>query len=159
MRKLLLVMLVPVLVLGVTGCGKETVKNDGTPVISAMQGFWVGKASTPVQGNEFVLSASQATVFKDTYTDQELGTVAFWINATGKISEEKEIVSGQTYSGTIEFYGYGDTKQQKIATITVIFTPGDKTATTPATIEVTKIEKEVHYENMIIPPVGLYEQN
>jgi len=152
MRKLLLVMLVPILVLGVMGCGKETVMNDGNPVISAMQGFWDDGA-----GNTFVLSASQITVFKDVYatTPTEKGTVAFWINATGAISETKDLQSDETYQGTIEFYGYGDTKKQKIATIEVTFDPAGGT---DGTIRVTKVTKEIAYENQLIPPVALYSR-
>jgi len=165
MKKLLLVMLVPVLVLGLFSCGGKVM--DGEAVLSAMQGEWTGRDGTsdtpPVPdttGNIFVLTANQATVFKTSYADQEDGTVAFRINASGAIATEKNIVAGGVYSGTISFYGFDDKKKTELGKIDVTFTAADSNAS-PAVvseIEVTKSEKAVHYQNLLIPPVGKYRQ-
>jgi len=151
MKKLLLVMLVPVLVLGLFSCGGKVM--DGEAVLSAMQGSWYGDdtGDSDATGNYFVLTANQATVFKSSYTEFEDGTVAFRINASGAISSEKNIEADKEYDGTISFYGFDDKKKTELGKIELTF----KSGATPS-IVVKKSEKSVHYQNLLIPPVGNY---
>jgi hypothetical protein len=58
MKKLLLVLLVPFLVLGVMGCGKGFETGSESPI--GLQGGWKGSDEATVT---FVLTASQATVY------------------------------------------------------------------------------------------------
>jgi hypothetical protein len=60
MKKLLLVMLVPVLVLGVMSCGKGF--DAGDPLPTDLQGTWEGQASTPADGVIFTIAGNQASV-------------------------------------------------------------------------------------------------
>jgi len=151
MKKLLLVMLVPVLVLGLFSCGKVL---DGDAVLSAMQGRWYDTGSV----NSFVLTGNQATVFKGTYAEEEKGKVAFRISASGAIANEKNIDPSTDYEGQITFYGFEDKKRVELGKITVTFTSAS-TGASDASLEVTKSEKAVVYQNLIIPPVGKYTQN
>ena len=149
MKKLLLVMLVPVMVLGLMGCGK-IYNGQENPV--CLQGAWSDTETLFA----FVVTGNQATVFRPYDAVAEtFGNVAFRTNYLG--DEKGALDSNEEF--TIEFYLF-DQKETKIGEIQCRFSNGYQNGTDPAddVIYVEESIYEKYYSNYIIPPKGTYNR-
>jgi len=100
MKKLLLVMLVPVLVLGLFSCGKLL---DGEMMPYVLQGTW-GETDVIL-----TLTGNQASLYSK--TDKFL-PAAFRVEVSGKVEDDNSIADG-----TIKFVGFKDKKAAELATV------------------------------------------
>jgi hypothetical protein len=179
LKKLLMVMLVPMLVLGLMGCGDDY--ETGMETVAAVQGSWYDQGSSDVW---FILAAGQATVF-----DLDRGNLAFrtefnagnavandavasvWLTtAANNVSAEAvaeiaaaaapfaQFVDGALISirrNTIEFLRYDD--GLLIGSIDFLFVTGDDNRLDDAILILNRII-EVPYMTNYIPPVGVYNR-
>jgi hypothetical protein len=143
MKKLLLLLLVPVLVLGVmVGCGK-VYDGDVTPYI--LQGAWVADNGGP----NLIISGNQITVMH--VRDITLGNVAFRTNYSGDSAED--LIDNNGTSGTdyckLEFYWFsGSNDLIGSFEFSVTLDPDDFT-NDEITVELVKYEDPVH--NVMLP--------
>jgi hypothetical protein len=129
MKKLLLVMLVPVLVLGLFSCGKVM---DADMMPFELQGSWVVWDSTAsADGNiVLVLSGNQATVYDKNNSDPSLTTATFRVQVTPTTvpkfidgDTDNEISEANGNPGKITFYGFDDKKKKEIAHVSFKLAP------------------------------------
>jgi hypothetical protein len=107
MKKLLLVMLVPVLVLGFLSCGKVL---DAELMPYELQGAWKSTGNVVL-----VLSGNEATVYDST---NALTTAAFRVEVTPTtVPADTRIIE----QGTIKFVGFVDKKKKEIASVSFNF--------------------------------------
>jgi hypothetical protein len=106
MKKLLLVMLVPVLVLGVMGCAK--VKDIGDPVPTVLQGTW--ESTTPALS--LIVAGSQISLWRDTTDPND--KVLFRTSFSGDADDETGFLNNEEF--TITFYEF-DKKWEEIGTL------------------------------------------
>lgn len=135
MKKLLLVALVPLLVLGFMGCGK-VFEGDVTP--AELQGLWSGNFVS------FVLSGNQATVFRTDGTDDAAWDVANTVYRTafsGSVNRNSGTIDGDA---TLEFHEF-DKPGKLIGTIT--FT-GSTTSITIKTLDL----GDIIVQTYMLPP-------
>lgn len=125
-------MLVPVLALGVMGCGSTVLISDDTSVPAAL----VGAYNSSVAGAQMTLQGTQAALIKDAGTG-EIGNIVFSIEWTAGYGEF-DALTGTT---TDILFKRGDDGKD-IATITVGISG---TVTTPIlTIE----NRDIHFNYM-----------
>jgi len=105
MKKLLLVMLVPVLVLGLFSCGGKLLDADMTAF--DLQGAWANADKIVM-----VLSGNQATLYSE---EVQLQPAAYRVEITPTKIEVGD-------EGTIKFVGFKDKKAAEIATAKFTFT-------------------------------------
>jgi hypothetical protein len=135
MKKLLLVMLVPVLVLGVMGCGK-VLDADIMPL--DLQGSWENTAAELV----LVLAGNEATIYS---TSNNLRTAAYRVEVTAN-KDTNGNMSAST--GQIKFVGFTDKKAKEIATVEFGFSG--------TSIEITKVTRADDAVSYLIPELGTY---
>jgi hypothetical protein len=119
MKKFLLVMLVPVLVLGIMGCGKV---YDGSQVPSIMQGAWISEQ--PYEGKEvtLVFSGNQMSLSRYIGVD-DTATLQFRIGYGGGKNEDGTIDPGDPFD--VQIHDYEATKDTKVGTLSIIWGAGD----------------------------------
>jgi hypothetical protein len=139
MKKLLLVMLVPVLVLGVMGCGAKT--PDGSPNPIGLQGLWNPPAgstspSLVIAGNEVTLLSNSSTY---------LGNIALRTSYNGsKGDADSGIFTTGATDPEIEFFWFDD-PFTKIGSIKFTVPAGG------ATFTVTEVKYDTYYQNVMLP--------
>jgi hypothetical protein len=142
MKKLLLVMLVPILVLGVMGCGSTVLIDDGVSIPAALVGYYTGE-----QNLNLTLQGTQAALI-DT-NSEGFGNIVFAIEYSGPyldfINPNADSLNGA--EGSIMFKRSDDGKD--IARIDILI-GGDANA---PTIEITDREIFFNYMNHMIPIV------
>ena len=155
-------MLVPVLVLGVMGCGK--VFDAGDPLPADLQGTWFGKADTNDEEVVLVLAGNQASVLfvtgKD-YTSGPLGndlkelkgSTPFWVDIgfSGETSYDDPSAGGSTADDdyfTIDFYDFTQKKNNLKGSIR------GRINADGGTITVLSSEGENYFYGL--PPMGTY---
>jgi len=138
MKKLLLVMLVPVLVLGLFSCGK--VQDMGDPMALGLHGSWLsGKDNDTV----LVLSGNQASLYS---ISDNLKTATYRIVAPVPGDEAAD----GSLNGDIEFYGFFDTKAELIATITFSLNAAG------TSLNITQAVREDNAVSYYLPEVATY---
>jgi hypothetical protein len=135
MKKLLLVMLVPVLVLGLFSCGKLL---DAEMMPFELHGTWTGDAN----GMVMILVGNQATICAD--ADDSLEPAAYRVEVIGSQDKDTKAID----DGTIKFVGFKDKKAAEIATAKFSFDGTDLTIS-----EVTRADDAVSY---LIPAADKY---
>jgi len=144
MRKLLLVMLVPFLVLGVMGCGKAVPDGAQNPI--GLQGYW---QPTPAENAvEVAISGNQATLINTFAVGP--GNVALRTSYDGyKGAGDSGLFAGTDGSQTfkLEFFWF-DTPYDKIGEITAKINDEE-------TFEVTEVKYEKYYNNVMLPAKGV----
>jgi hypothetical protein len=152
MRKLLLVMLVPILVLGVMGCGNKI--DADTQTDYPIQGAWIM--------DDYTVYINAATMVVKYYTDVSTPYRTEW-------SREGDFKAGEVIEGELTVFGYKDNVE--LATLPITYTPGtagtpadpddpesEATASTAATLLIGDYDFEVeefYYANAF-PKPGLY---
>jgi len=141
MKKLLLVMLVPVLVLGLFSCGKVL---DAEMMPFELHGSWTDNAGA--SGLTIVLTGNQATIYGD---PDEIQPAAYRVEVTPtKIPDSLEL--------TMKFVGFKDKKAEEIATGK--FTVDDKDA--PTTITFSEVKRADTAVSYLLPAAGVtYTKN
>jgi hypothetical protein len=150
MKKLLLLLLVPVLVLGVmVGCGKVF---DGDPTPISLQGAWVADNGGP----NLIVSGNQITLWN--IKGSSAGNIAFRTNYTGDTGTDANGIlpnlaanAKDPGQGTIEFYWFTG-KNDLIGSIKLQFTTtGDFTKDC---FEVLEVKYETWFQNVMLPIEG-----
>jgi hypothetical protein len=145
MKKLLLLLLVPVLILGVmVGCGKVF---DGDPTPISLQGAWVADNGGP----SLIVTGNQITVMH--LKDTTLGNIAFRTNYTGDKGDNDSGIfeNDPTYEIVLEFYWF-DGNNDLIGSITSTFTPGgDIDGFAADEFEITEVKYETVFQNVMLP--------
>jgi hypothetical protein len=165
MRKLLLVMLVPVMVLGVMGCG-DTI-DPGVQTDAKIQGAWVNEAA---DYKVFVSAAQMSVKYMQDVVTPYRTEFSYQFADPRYISEDTEDDAadwagedGFDYSYTpkegdiaalITLFRYVDNVE--IATIAIVWAAGSSSADGELhVIDVTYAEDEYYYSNAM-PKVGKY---
>jgi hypothetical protein len=138
MKKLLLVMLVPVLVLGVMGCGKVP-NGDSNPI--SLQGAWTTGGSDNV---DLVISGNQVTLLSK-QTAGGLGNIALRTSYAGPhgTNEDGILTSGEF---TLTFSWY-DKPYDEIGSITCTIADADN-------FTVKSVVYKAYYQNVMLPSAG-----
>jgi hypothetical protein len=104
MKKLLLVALVPILVLGFMGCGKI---EEGEPLPYFAQGAYHGEDNV-ADNIYFVLTPTQLTVLRSDNTDTStLGTAAFRTGLeTGDVDQAAKTIGDNDNRAELTLYGF-----------------------------------------------------
>jgi len=154
MKKLLLVMLVPVLVLGVIGCGKVQ-NGDANPII--LQGVWEATNNSP----DLIIGGNQITLVPNEIVTTYVGNIALRTSFSGdhgglNDAEDGILIAGKTFK--IEFFWF-DKPYTKIGEIECTATEGGYT--TPSSppkpmdgFNVDKVNYETYYQNVMLPNKG-----
>jgi hypothetical protein len=113
MKKLLLVMLVPVLVLGLFSCGKVM---DAEVMPFEIQGTWqCGTINLVLAGNEATVYDSGDTLKPATYRVEVTPTLVPKLDSAAGVAAEISV--GNSNPGTIKFVGFKDKKAATLATV------------------------------------------
>jgi hypothetical protein len=140
MKKLLLVMLVPVLVLGVMSCGTKV--QDGSPSPIGLQGKW---ETTLDKAVDLIISGNQVTLLSK--SDDYLGNIALRTNYDGyKGLDDSGLFVGVDGSQTfkLEFYWF-DEPYDQIGYINAKINTAEE-------FEVTEVHYNSYYQNIMLPP-------
>jgi hypothetical protein len=134
MKKLLLVMLVPLLVLGVMGCGAKVPDGDGNPI--SLQGLW----TTESDGVDLVISGNQVTLLSKTET--YLGNIALRTSYSGPhgTNEDGILLEGDEFTITFKWF---DKPYDEIGSITCEITAAGFT--------VNEVKYQKYYQNVMLP--------
>jgi len=146
MRKLLLVMLVPVLVLGVMGCGTKVQDGDASPI--ALQGFWESNSSGTDAVN-LVIAGNQTTIVSK--FNANLGNIALRTNYSGYKGVDENGLFNDPSAASAEFkleFFWFDTPYDKIGEITC-------NNLTPTSFTVKEVKYNTYYQNVMLPAAGV----
>jgi hypothetical protein len=139
MKKLLLVMLVPVLVLGVMSCGTKV--PDGNPSPIGLQAEWEGSGDSV----GLVIAGNQVTLISPSPT--YVGNIALRTNYDGyKGTNDDGLFTNAAADGgtlTLEFFWF-DTPYDKIGHIKADITAEDS-------FTVTEVRYNKYYQNVMLP--------
>jgi len=140
MKKLLLVMLVPVLVLGLFSCGKVL---DAEMMPFELHGSWEDSAS----GLILVLAGNQATIYGD---PDEIQPAAYRVEVTPtKLPDDGEEL-------TMKFVGFKDKKAAEIATAKFTLDNYEE----PTTMTFTEVKRADNAVSYLLPAAGAsYDKN
>jgi hypothetical protein len=141
MKKLLLVMLVPVLVLGLFSCGKLL---DADLVPFELQGTWKTSAAN---GVVMVISGNQATLYENATALPSLEPAAFRIEVTGSQDETTKSIP----DGKIKFVGFKDKKTKEIATVEFVYTHNAANPITNSTLELFNLKRTDDSVSVLLP--------
>jgi hypothetical protein len=145
MKKLLLVMLVPVLVLGVMSCGAKIPNGDANPL--SLQGKW---GPTPNTNVSLIIAGNQITLVSPS-TSSGKGNITLRTNYDGDTGTDDDgiLTSGQKFTITFNWYekpydeiGYIE------ATANANFTGAGDAFT------VNKVVYSAYYQNVMLPAQG-----
>jgi len=135
MKKLLLVMLVPVLVLGLFSCGKVA---DYDMMAFDLQGTWTnGDIVMVLAGNEATIKSSSSALKSAAYRVEVSVTTL-------------ETVDNNT-DGTIKFVGFKDKKAAEIATVNFTYHSS-------SSLEITDVKRADDAISYLLPSTGNYSR-
>jgi len=146
MKKLLLVMLVPVLVLGVMGCGTKIFNGDASPI--DLQGYWTAGSPDAV---DLVISGNQITLL--TSFANNIGNIALRTSYEGYKGGNNSglfiegIPSSVDSDFTLKFYWF-DAPYDEIGNIKCKI--DSRTGFT-----VYSVEYKQYYQNVMLPAAGV----
>jgi hypothetical protein len=159
MKKLLLVMLVPVLVLGVMSCGTKV--PDGSPSPVGLQGKWV----TPsVVSPDLIIAGNQVTFLLKASDGSYTGNIALRTHYEGEKGDNDSgiFITGATDSKLT--FNWFDEPYKQIGSITFDIISNaniaefiddyDGDVTTISAFMVTGVKYETYYQNVMLPEVG-----
>jgi hypothetical protein len=144
MKKLLLVMLVPVLVLGVMGCGAKVPDGGANPIM--LQGYWATAASQDV---DLVISGNQITLINPT-TSTYLGNIALRTSYDGEKGDDESgfLKSGDEFTITFNWF---DDPYKEVGKVTARMTGVTLGA---EQFTVSEVKYAAYYQNVMLPQVG-----
>jgi hypothetical protein len=139
MKKLLLVMLVPLLVLGVMGCGAKVPDGDGNPI--SLQGYWITDGTDDV---DLVISGNQVTLLSNSAT--YLGNIALRTSYSGPhgTNEDGILQTGDEFTITFKWF---DKPYDEIGSIKCTMDDDEN-----FTVDEVKYQK--YYQNVMLPSAG-----
>jgi hypothetical protein len=141
-KKLLLVMLVPVLVLGLFSCGK-VLDADVMPL--DMQGSYLG-----TRGLVLVLAGNEATIYSAT---DALITATYRVDVSANTDDYGKYTSGG--ADEIQFVGFTDKKKKEIATAKFTYTlAGAGAGGTGSTIYFDEVIRSDDALSNLVPETG-----
>jgi hypothetical protein len=124
MKKLLLVMLVPVLVLGVMSCGKLVEGSE----VDALAGTWEG------DGVKLIIAGNQASVIVEGNVDADEKQIVAKFRIDASINDEGE--------GDISFNSFDDKKAKELGTVKFAFTGDQDAPAADDTLEFSEAESD-----------------
>jgi hypothetical protein len=141
MKKLLLVMLVPVLVLGVMGCGAKLPDGGANPIM--LQGYWTTSGTEDV---DLVISGNQITLINPSASTY-LGNIALRTNYDGEKGENESgfLAVGDEFTITFNWF---DDPYKEVGKVTAKVTGINIGA---ETFEVTEVQYAAYYQNVMLP--------
>jgi hypothetical protein len=148
MKKLLVVLLVPFLVLGVMSCGGGF--DAETANLTQLQGSWVSDASTISEDIAFVLTASEITIFRPDY-DKDFGTLA--MGTSFELSSD--VATDGSFDGLMTITRLDDGAE--IGWAYVYFVPNGSNPQLDL-IEISWSGAYFSYQTHMIPPMGTYSR-